>query len=189
MALRNQPLKSQKQKISVWQRDYEKKPTYMEVSLKAPPVSRDKEDEGKPYFVDIPSPDQFVNCKIHSTCVVALYVKSTIKVVDVHVTESYIDRYQLGPIQIVIHKGETVYQTDLSFEHSLHGKEQICFVAKNKNGVESENVCIQSKIEPPNPCVSAPCLNSATCVMETDTGGFTCRCLSGFSGKTCQISY
>ncbi|XP_053391121.1 uncharacterized protein LOC128553945, partial [Mercenaria mercenaria] len=89
---------------------------------------------GKPYFVDIPSPDQYVNCKIHSTCVVPLYVKSTTEVVDVRVTESYIDQYQLGPIQIVTHKGETVFQTDLSFEHSLHGKEHICFIAKNKNG-------------------------------------------------------
>ncbi|XP_053388664.1 uncharacterized protein LOC128551776 [Mercenaria mercenaria] len=33
---------------------------------------------GKPYFVDIPSPDQFVNCKIDATCVVAIYVKSTV---------------------------------------------------------------------------------------------------------------
>ncbi|XP_053395975.1 uncharacterized protein LOC128556097 [Mercenaria mercenaria] len=104
---------------------------------------------GKPYFVDIPSPDQFVDCKVHSTCVVALYVKSTIEVLDVHVTESYIDKYELGPIQVVPHKGETMYKTDLSFEHSLYGKEHICFMARNKNGVESENVCIQSKIEPP----------------------------------------
>ncbi|XP_053374815.1 uncharacterized protein LOC128547113 [Mercenaria mercenaria] len=142
---------------------------------------------GKPYFVDIPSPDQFVNCKIDATCVVAIYVKSTVEVVDIHVTESYIDKYKLGPIESVTHKGEPMYQTDLFFEHSLHGKENICFLAKDKNGGESENVCIQSKIEPPDPCVSAPCLNSATCKRDEDTGGFICLCLSGFSGKTCEI--
>ncbi|XP_053395981.1 ribosome-binding protein 1-like [Mercenaria mercenaria] len=91
--------------------------------------------KGKPYFVDIPSLDQTVDCKIYSTCVIALYVKSTIEVVDVHVTVSFLDNFEFGPVRSVTHKGETMYQADLSFEHFMHGKEKICFVAIDKNGI------------------------------------------------------
>jgi hypothetical protein len=53
---------------------------------------------------------------------------------EIHVTDSYIDKYEIGPIQSLTHKGQTVYKADLSFEHSMHGKERICFKAKDVNG-------------------------------------------------------
>ena len=56
------------------------------------------------------------------------------KVAEIHVTESFIDKYKIGPIQDNVHKNQTVYKADLSFEHSMHGKENICFKAKDVNG-------------------------------------------------------
>ncbi|XP_060582136.1 uncharacterized protein LOC132738608 isoform X2 [Ruditapes philippinarum] len=140
----------------------------------------------KPYFIDIPSPGQLVACKIHATCVVALYVKSGVDVSEIHVTDSYIDKYEIGPIQSLTHKGQAVYKADLSFEHSMHGKERICFKAKDVNGGESEEVCITSSIEPPDPCMSAPCKNSAHCERDIDTGGYRCICMPKTYGKTCE---
>ncbi|XP_060567440.1 uncharacterized protein LOC132726185, partial [Ruditapes philippinarum] len=142
--------------------------------------------ENKPYFIDIPSPDQLVACKIHATCVVAIYIKSGVGVSEVHVTESFIEKYEIGPIKSVTHKGEVVYKADLSFEHSVHGQERICFQAKDVNDGESEKVCITSNIEPPDPCISAPCKNSATCEKDKDTGGFRCLCRPKTFGKTCK---
>ncbi|XP_045183537.2 uncharacterized protein LOC123541967 isoform X2 [Mercenaria mercenaria] len=142
---------------------------------------------GKPYFVDIPAPDQYISCKIQTTCFIALYIKSAIRVTKVEVTESFVDYHQLSPVELVIHEGEQMYQTDLSFGHAMNGKERICLIASDISGVNSEEVCIQTEIEPRDPCVSAPCYNSGDCVSDKDSGAFKCVCLPYFSGKTCSI--
>ncbi|XP_060606731.1 protein eyes shut homolog, partial [Ruditapes philippinarum] len=142
----------------------------------------------KPYFIDIPSPIQFVDCKIHATCVVALYVKSGTNLSEIFVTDSFIDKFDVSLVQYITHKGEQVYKADLSFEHSMHGKKNICFKAKDVNGVESEKACITSHIEPPDPCISAPCKNSASCERDKESGGFKCLCLPRTIGKTCSVN-
>ncbi|XP_041371279.1 neurogenic locus notch homolog protein 1-like [Gigantopelta aegis] len=38
---------------------------------------------------------------------------------------------------------------------------------------------------PPNPCLSSPCKNSATCVDHKD-GTFHCQCMQGYGGVLCQ---
>ena len=37
-----------------------------------------------------------------------------------------------------------------------------------------------------NPCAANPCLNSGTCSI-VGTSSYTCTCLSGYSGSTCQL--
>jgi hypothetical protein len=50
------------------------------------------------------------------------------------VTESFIDKYQVGKIQIVTHNGQQVYHADLLFEPSASGDKKICLIAKDTAG-------------------------------------------------------
>ena len=36
-----------------------------------------------------------------------------------------------------------------------------------------------------SPCTSNPCSNSGTCSISSQTGGYICSCLSGFTGPNC----
>ncbi|XP_045183563.2 uncharacterized protein LOC123541998 [Mercenaria mercenaria] len=145
--------------------------------------------KGKPYFADIPAPDHFVRCKVQTTCVLALYVNSSSNITRIQVTESYVESYEFSPIELVTHKGEQMYKMDLSFEHHVHGKNRICFMASDENGVNSQEMCIRIQIEPLDPCLSAPCHNSGECKMNITTGGYSCKCIPGFSGKFCEIKF
>ncbi|XP_053374822.1 uncharacterized protein LOC123563934 isoform X2 [Mercenaria mercenaria] len=142
---------------------------------------------GKPYFIDIPSVDQFVNCKIAATCLIPLFVKSAAQVKTIQVTESFTDETAIGKVEAVTYSGETVYKAILSFTHFMPGVEKICLSATDINNITSEEVCISSEIEPPDPCLSAPCRNSATCRSNRRTGTFICECLSSqFHGSLCE---
>ena len=35
-------------------------------------------------------------------------------------------------------------------------------------------------------CESNPCKNGATCNDDTPSGSYTCKCKSGFTGRTCD---
>ncbi|XP_060586701.1 protein jagged-2-like [Ruditapes philippinarum] len=142
---------------------------------------------GKPYFVDIPSPHQMVNCTIHTTCLLPIYIVSSVKVNDIQVTESFIDKYQISKIKNVTHKGQPVYQAELQFKSFVLGNKKICLIAKDIIGAESEKVCITSHIDPTDACMSAPCKNYATCVTDSRTGNFKCICRPGSTGKICEI--
>ncbi|XP_060601104.1 uncharacterized protein LOC132754484 [Ruditapes philippinarum] len=142
--------------------------------------------QNKPDFVDIPSPNQTIDCTLHATCTLVLNVKSAIKLKHILVTESYIDKYQVGEIQTGTYKGQQVYKAYLTLEPTMFGDKKICLIAKDANGGESDNVCISSHIEPPDPCSLHPCKNSASCVMDHATGGFKCHCLPLFFGRACE---
>ncbi|KAL4218421.1 hypothetical protein ACF0H5_023156 [Mactra antiquata] len=144
---------------------------------------------GMPYFVDIPSPEQFVNCKLKTTCVVPLYVKCNHTITDIHVNDSHIDEYNVGPIETVVRNGENFFKADLFFAHSTHGQVKLCLYAKDIDGIESETVCISINIEPPDPCISSPCLNSGVCVADKVTGEYQCKCRSNFIGKHCETKH
>ncbi|XP_060567435.1 neurogenic locus notch homolog protein 1-like [Ruditapes philippinarum] len=135
----------------------------------------------------MPSLSQFVDCMVGATCLIPVYVKSFVNLSEIYVTDSFIDKFDVSSVQYITHKGDQVYKADLSFEHSMHGKENICFKAKDINGVESEKVCITTHIEPPDPCISTPCKNSAVCEKDKESGGFKCFCVTQTSGKTCSI--
>lgn len=46
--------------------------------------------------------------------------------------------------------------------------------------------CLLSLTSPPDPCVSAPCLNSGVCLPEADGSAYSCVCQSGFTDENCQ---
>ncbi|KAL4237882.1 hypothetical protein ACF0H5_002592 [Mactra antiquata] len=69
-----------------------------------------------------------------------------------------------------------VYKVDISIFAHNSGRKQICLVATDINNVKSERVCIWVHIEPDNPCISAPCKNSALCLFNKITGAFRCQC-------------
>ncbi|KAL4237885.1 hypothetical protein ACF0H5_002595 [Mactra antiquata] len=121
-----------------------------------------------------------------ATCVVPLYVKCNQTVTDIHIKDSYIDEFSVGPIEIVEHNGENLFKADLFFAHSMQGQEKLCLYAKDIDGVESETVCIASSIEPPDPCISSPCYNSGVCVADKVTGGYLCRCKEKYFGRHCE---
>lgn len=56
------------------------------------------------------------------------------KIADIHVTESFIDKYQVGKVQSTTYKSEQVYQTDLLIEPDMLGNRRICLLAKDVNG-------------------------------------------------------
>ncbi|XP_060601103.1 neurogenic locus notch homolog protein 2-like [Ruditapes philippinarum] len=142
--------------------------------------------QGLPYFVDIPSPGQMVNCPIHSTCLIALYVVSAMNLTDIRVTVSYLDMCSVGKIQTLTHKGQQVYKADIMFESSTFGDKKMCFVAKDVKGTESENVCITGHLYRPDVCMSAPCKNSGACATDIKTADFKCTCKPLTYGKTCE---
>ena len=37
-----------------------------------------------------------------------------------------------------------------------------------------------------DPCFAGPCLNGGTCTLEPTDGSFTCACVAGFGGPTCD---
>jgi hypothetical protein len=47
------------------------------------------------------------------------------------------------------------------------------------------NRCDRNNNEPPKSCISNPCKNNAKCV-DTETYGFKCECVEGFSGDRCE---
>jgi len=42
------------------------------------------------------------------------------------------------------------------------------------------------KILEVDPCDPNPCLNGGTCMRSDDNSTFTCQCIQGFQGNTCQ---
>ncbi|XP_052269932.1 uncharacterized protein LOC127871230 [Dreissena polymorpha] len=143
--------------------------------------------QDKPYFLDVPSTEDLIKCPAEATCIIPIFVKSIRNVTFASIVESFMDYAAIGPIQRVLRNGEYVYQFDFSFRHSLYEKMHLCLEASDDTGVKTEQLCFKTSIEPPDPCFSSPCMNSAQCQQRNDSSGlFDCLCIDGYNGKYCE---
>ncbi|XP_061173643.1 uncharacterized protein LOC133182814 [Saccostrea echinata] len=142
-----------------------------------------------PYFVHFPEPGDIIFPE-NSYCKFPVYAASSstggITNITIMSTEASSAVIIGAPRHANNSYGPGAMVIQVQLKEPLGGQRKICFEAAD---VKSKIVkCLVANVLKKDPCATKPCQHSGQCIASEDGENFNCRCINGFSGKTCETN-
>ncbi|KAL4238860.1 hypothetical protein ACF0H5_003567 [Mactra antiquata] len=150
--------------------------------------------QGQATFIDVPSPNEGIECEADVTCLLPVYVRSSSKVKTITVGQSFAENSKFSSVRTVTYKNEETFKATLSFSNPSkfdpcdpdpcdngncvdNYHKFFCFCGKKSTAAFKGDYC-EINI---NDCEPTSCTNNGIC--KDRINGYECDCHSRYEGN------